>query len=139
MLAIEPEDGRTSRGRADEPQQKADRRRLAGAIGAEVSHDLTWLDNKVEVLEGDGMPVVLGQPFGLDRRSDHHAPLTRFVVIVPAPTFACRWSRGQWPKRVLSITDQRARPVVRERAGTGWPHPTARHHNDTLGPRASTF
>ncbi len=40
MLAVETEDLGSSRRRLDQPQQQSDGRRLPGAVGAEISHDL---------------------------------------------------------------------------------------------------
>ncbi len=61
------------RRRAQDAEQDADRRRLAGAVGSEEPVDLTGLDGQVEVVQGAGRPEGLDQPSGLDGGS--HGPI----------------------------------------------------------------
>jgi len=70
-LAVEAEDLAAPRCRTDEPQQKPDGRRLAGAVGSEEADDLSLEDLEVEVIEGRDGPVALGEALRPDDRGDH--------------------------------------------------------------------
>ena len=60
--------GRTA-GRADQVEQDPDRRRLAGAVGAQEAEDLPLLDLQVYVDDPAVLAVVLGQLLGFDDSS----------------------------------------------------------------------
>ena len=68
-LAVEPEDLATSLRRLDEPQQQADGGRLACSVGTQVPDDLARGDFEVEVVEGGGTAIALGQTLRADGRS----------------------------------------------------------------------
>ena len=68
---IEAEQACAAARRMQEVQQRADRRRLAGAVGAEESEDLTAVDGQGEVMDAaGGVGVALGQAVGGDDRVD---------------------------------------------------------------------
>src|SRR5690606_29612380 len=51
-----------------QPEQHADRRRLAGAVRPEEPGDLAGCDRQVQAVEGRDVPESLVQPADLDRR-----------------------------------------------------------------------
>src|SRR5271165_2280966 len=56
-LTVEPEDLGPPLGRSDEPEQEANRRRLARAVRAEVTHDLTFGDLEIQTPQRVGGPI----------------------------------------------------------------------------------
>ena len=66
------DDGATRR-RAQEAEEDADRRRLAGAVRAEESEDLVLADREIEIEDAAALAVALGQADDLDRVGAHHA------------------------------------------------------------------
>ena len=66
-----------SRGRTVKAKQEPDRRRLARAVRAQVSVDLTLLHHKVKLVERQRRAVALGQASGGDRCSGRHATTVR--------------------------------------------------------------
>ncbi len=75
---VEPRDRRAPARGTDQVEQKADRRRLARAVGAEIAEDLAGLDPKVEVLDTALLAVELRQAHRLDRGCGHQsASVTR--------------------------------------------------------------
>jgi len=73
-MRIAAEDRRTARGRMDEPEEEADRRRLACPVGAEVAEHLATLDRQVEVGQRPHLAAVgLCQSDRLDRRCGHRS------------------------------------------------------------------
>ena len=60
-------DERLARGRADEPEEHAHRRRLAGAVGAEESGDPRRLHRKGEVVDCDKRAELFGQVSDVER------------------------------------------------------------------------
>ena len=66
---VEAGHARASGGRRDRRGEHPDRRRLAGAVGAEQAEHLAGADLEVDALDGlDAARVGLGQPAHLDRR-----------------------------------------------------------------------
>jgi hypothetical protein len=63
-VRVEPEDFDATRGRADEVEQQAYGRRLAGPVGAEEPKDFARLHLEVDVDDAAEAPVVLGESFG---------------------------------------------------------------------------
>ena len=57
-----------SRGGQDQAEQHPDRRRLAGAVGAEEAVDVALADVEVDLVHGRDRPEPLGQPLGADHR-----------------------------------------------------------------------
>ena len=89
--AVEAEHARASARRSQQVEQQPDRRRLAGAVGAEEPVDLARQDFERELLDTDHGAVVLGQAVDLDRRRVHRAAcLTR----ASSPSAATSTSRA---------------------------------------------
>jgi hypothetical protein len=59
-------------GRPDQPEQHAQRGRLARAVRPEVAVDVSGLDYEVDAVDGDDLAVALDQPAGLDRQGPGH-------------------------------------------------------------------
>ena len=57
-----PNSRTAARGRADQAQHHPQRRRLAGAVRAEVAEDVAGLDGQVDVVDGDELAVALARP-----------------------------------------------------------------------------
>ena len=64
-----------ARARTDQPEQHAQRCRLAGAVGAEVAVDVARLDGQVDVVDGRDVAVGLDESARLDDRG--HASTAR--------------------------------------------------------------
>src|SRR5207344_1350651 len=58
---VEPEDAEPAVRRADQVEQQADRRRLAGAVRPQEAEDLAGLDREVDVDDPPVRSVALGQ------------------------------------------------------------------------------
>ena len=56
---------------AEEAEHEAQRRRLAGAVGAEEAEDLAGSDVEVEPVEGAEAAVVFGQVFGVEEHGGY--------------------------------------------------------------------
>ena len=78
-LAVESEDLAMPRRRLREAQHETDRRRLAGAIGAEVADHLPRRDLEVEMVERHHLGEVLGQAFGAYCHVTHRGTPFRVV------------------------------------------------------------
>ncbi len=63
---VESEDASAAGARMEEVEQSADRRRLAGSVGAEKPEDLPGLNRERHLLDAPRVPVGLRQPLGLD-------------------------------------------------------------------------
>ena len=72
--AIVPGDGSAAGAGAQEAEQHADRRRLAGAVGAEDADDLAGADFEVEPIEGREGAVLFRQLFRLQQHGNIQAP-----------------------------------------------------------------
>src|SRR5688572_9071601 len=87
-VGIEDTRGATRRG--NEPEQQANRRRLASSVRSQKPEDLTSLDAQCQRVEGENTPVSLGQLRSFDGRSDHVRPRLHFsaggVIIVVTMT-----------------------------------------------------
>ena len=78
---LDAEDLGPPRGRPDEVEQDAHRRRLPRPVGPEEPEDLALLDVEVQLDDAPMGAVGLRQPFGLDDRGHRVAP---FLPVVPA-------------------------------------------------------
>ena len=58
--------------RPDQPEHHPQRRRLAGAVRAEVAEDVAALDRQVDAVDRDDLAVALDEPACLDRRRVAH-------------------------------------------------------------------
>jgi len=65
---------RTSGRRPEHAREQPQGGRLAGAVRPEIAEDLSRLDLKVEIAEGNPAAVGLGQPLGPHDRRFGHAP-----------------------------------------------------------------
>src|SRR5664279_2257424 len=70
-LAVHAEDLRAALGRPDQSEQQPDRRRLARAVGSEISENLALMNLQAEILQHVNVPVTLGQSFGANRGRCH--------------------------------------------------------------------
>jgi hypothetical protein len=101
------EQGRAARSGPHQPQQHAQRRRLAGAVGPEEADHLAPLDGQVQPVDGDVVAVALREAGGLDHGG--HGASWRFRRSSSA------WSRdssafsARRPRRVAA-TQVRRRP-----------------------------
>jgi len=68
---VEAEHAPGAGGGAVQPHQQPDRGGLAGAVRAEESEHGARRDLEIEMIERDGVAVVLGESVGLDHRRDH--------------------------------------------------------------------
>ena len=73
-LAVEAEDLAAPRRRPREAQHETDRRRLAGAVGAEVADHLPGRDLEVEMIERHHLAEALRQAFGSHSQVTHRGP-----------------------------------------------------------------
>jgi hypothetical protein len=69
--AVEAEHPSASRARVTEVQQRPDRGRLPGTIGAKEPEHLPRLDTQVQMVDRDRLPEHLRQPIGFDRGAHH--------------------------------------------------------------------
>jgi hypothetical protein len=61
-----PKDGGRARARRNQPEQNAERRRLAGAVGTEEPRNAATLDAEAEVVDGDRGAESFRQSVDLD-------------------------------------------------------------------------
>jgi hypothetical protein len=80
---VDAEEARAPARRPMQAEQQADGRRLAGPVGPEVPVHLAGPDLEVQVVEGQGRAVALGQALGLDRA--RHAGLRSALPGASAP------------------------------------------------------
>jgi hypothetical protein len=69
LAVARAQDRRASRGRLDEAEDRAHRRRLARAVGAEEPRDPARADREREVVDGEGGAEPLREPVDLDHAS----------------------------------------------------------------------
>ena len=79
---IEPEHAHLAVRNVGQPEQHQDGRRLARTIGTEKTENLPAPDGKRNVVDGDRLPVVLGEAFGLN----DDIPAHRRPNLATAPT-----------------------------------------------------
>ena len=72
---IATEEACAAAGRPDQPEQHAQRRRLAGAVGSEVAVHVAAFDGQVDVVDGRDVAVGLEEAASLDDRA--HASTAR--------------------------------------------------------------
>ena len=115
------EDGRAAGGRADQPEQKPDRRALARPVRPEVPEDLAALDAQVEVGER------LDRRAGSSSRDEQSRSASRRTWA----SIVCRWRPR--PVRLAEPRTQRRRLLGRPRSslrevgaisGRSWPPPS---------------
>ena len=86
--AVSTEQRRATAGRADDVEQQANGRALAGAVRAEEAKDLSRPDAQVEPCERLNLtPIRLREPEGLDRRQARHPGHSS--VVLPRQTGRC--------------------------------------------------
>jgi len=78
---VDPEELRPARRRAMQPEQQADRGRLAGPVGPEVAVNLALAYGEIQHVERDGLPVALGQSV---RADGLHVRCLRILLPRPA-------------------------------------------------------
>ena len=85
--AVEAEDLAAPRRGLRQAQQEADRRRLAGAVGAEVADHLARPDLEVEIVERHHVAEALGEAIGADCHVAHCGPPfgVRYIRIAGCP------------------------------------------------------
>ena len=71
---VVPEDPDPAAVGAVEPQQAADRRRLAGTVGTEEAEDLASVDRQAHVADAPSLAEGLGQVLDKDGRGRHESP-----------------------------------------------------------------
>ena len=77
-----PEQAHRPRARVGEAEQRADHRRLAGAVGAEEAEGAAARHVQVDAVDGGALAEALGQAVRLDRRR---------VDAVSIEQLCCRW------------------------------------------------
>ena len=88
-------DPRLARGRPDEPEHRAQRRRLAGAVRPEEAGDAPGRNREGQIVDRDRRAVPLRQPPHLDRRRFGHQPASRSTSRYTLRGWAtCSISRG---------------------------------------------
>ena len=82
-LRVAPEQPHAAGVGADEPEQHPQRRRLAGAVGAEVAVDVAGPDRQVDAVDRDDVAVALDEARA--PRSGGASPSIRSALIARAP------------------------------------------------------
>src|SRR5687767_11312878 len=97
-MAVDAQHGGAAARRTQQIEQQPDRRRLAGAVGAEEAVDFPRRHLERQILDADDGAVVLGEAVGANRRVRHYRPCLSLVSSrSDSVTTSCvgRWE--PWP------------------------------------------